>query len=1071
LAADSEYFSVNTTTGELVQTKPVDYESNWFVQLVVESYDLGVPEQVSSCIVNVTVLDANDNTPQFSNASYDVSFSESILGSTPLLLLRASDRDQGDNARFTFSLDAPFSLYSSLFQLEPVSGVLSTAVNASFDFETGPHTITLQATVTDMGVPALSSQCQIVLNMSDFNDNAPTFFAPSYTVSVNEDIWDPAEARSVAVPALSLNVTDADGSVEHRHVSFTLISVQDDTSQELSRESWPFVINSTSGVLMVTSQLDYEAVQEYTLQVAAVNSESSLVISATATITVRVLDVNDNAPTLSAASSIDVVMLENVAVGTALLPVAVVVSDADSGRNGRVMLTVDQAQSTVNAVLATGGLSENQYRVQLDQELDYEAHQEHTLVLVATDDPDNSSRQLSTRITIRVFVVDVNDNGPIFGSRQDNYTVEVREDASVGSVVAQVSSSDADSSNQGYGQVTFGLASVEPTTSSLFAVDEASGVITVLNSTELDYESAPSYRLMLVATDSCNLSSEAAVVEASAVGAADYSCETYVTAQAMYVRLVDVNDNRPVFLEQELVNVSEAAEVGAVVAQLSVSDLDSGRNGQVEFQLVDSTFDFAVNNATGTVTVAEPLNREVTASYELIVSACDQGLELRLCQNATLAVNVVDVNDHAPAFNLTTASSLTLNVSELETVNSTLMYLTANDSDATAENRQVRFYLRTTGNEAGVFGLDDNGRLYLARALDYEVTTSYVLTAVVDNVAGQLASGAAAEQELVVTIDVVNENDNAPVFGEASYTFSIYENATVGSVVGTLAASDADLDLLVYSGNNSYATILMNGSLVLLSTVDFESASLSLLSAQVSDGTFYASTTITLSVEDSNDVIPDAFWNPAGAVVRLSEDMSIGQSVASCQFVDSDTAPNSASTFEILPGTPFSIDASTGATTLGSSLDYEQHASWDVVCVVTNTAPPYLQSNSTLMIEILDVNDNSPSCVLTNFTIFENSNPGTMVGVLQGIDIDSGSNAQVNYKMNTIPEHFNVSSNGTVSVLLVERVEQDPVSGPPRSIPAPLDREQLAQHSFSVSTTMLVLAIVFVSQSGAGGRF
>ncbi|NXO03974.1 PCDGH protein, partial [Rhinopomastus cyanomelas] len=286
----------------------------------------------------------------------------------------------------------------------------------------------------------------------------------------------------------------------------------------------------------------------------------------------------------------------------------------------------------------------------LRRALDRESEQSLRLVLTALDGgepPRSGTAQLYINVT------DINDNPPEFA--QERYRVSVREDALPGSLVLNVSASDADAGSNA--RITYGFGKMPSKLLQKFLVDSERGTITLQEA--LDFEDTQSYTLLLEARDDGGLIAH---------------CE-------VEVQVLDVNDNAPEITVMHVSSpVPENAPTGTVVALLKVKDPDSGENGQVSCELSGEaplSLVTSPGSSYKVLVLAKALDREETAFHELVLRASDGGKPART-GTARIRVPVVDANDNAPMFS---RSEYTVRVPEDLPVGSVLVTVTATDVD------------------------------------------------------------------------------------------------------------------------------------------------------------------------------------------------------------------------------------------------------------------------------------------------------------------------------------------------------------------------------------------------------
>nr|XP_035979194.1 protocadherin gamma-A11 isoform X6 [Halichoerus grypus] len=386
----NSYFSLQMRDGtggaknpELVLEGSLDREKEAAHRLLLTAFDGGDPIHQGAVAIRVVVLDVNDHVPKFTQSVYRVSIPENLSSGTRVLMVNATDPDEGINGEVVYSFQNMESKTSEIFQLDSQTG--EVLIRGSLDFEKYRfYEIEIQG--QDGG--GLSTTAKMLITVVDVNDNAPEITITSSTNSVLEN------SPPGTVIAL-LNVQDQD-SGENGQVSCFVPN------------SLPFKLEKTYGnyyKLITTRMLDREQVHSYNITLIATD-QGFPPLSTETHISLNVADDNDNPPTF-ADSSYSVYIPENNARGASFFSVMAI--DLDSSENSQV--TYSLVEDTLQGEPLSSYISINSDTGTLYalRSFDYEQFRDLQLWVTAQD---SGKPPLSSNVSVSIFVLDQNDNTP-----------------------------------------------------------------------------------------------------------------------------------------------------------------------------------------------------------------------------------------------------------------------------------------------------------------------------------------------------------------------------------------------------------------------------------------------------------------------------------------------------------------------------------------------------------------------------------------------------------------------------------------------------------------------------------
>ncbi|KAM4869024.1 protocadherin alpha-6 isoform 4-T4 [Urocitellus parryii] len=524
-------------------------------------------------------------------------------------------------------------------------------------------------------------------------------------------------------------------------------------------------VNLQNGILFVNSRIDREELcgrsAECSIHLEVIVDRPLQVFH----VEVEVRDINDNPPVFPVKEQR--VLIYESRLPDSLFPLEGA-SDADVGSNS--ILNYKLSSSEYFALNAKSNSDENkQIGLVIRKSLDREDAPEHNLLLIATD---GGKPELTGSVQLLVTVLDVNDNAPSF--ERSEYEVRLFENSDKGTTVVRLNASDRDEGTNGAISYSFNSL-VPPMVTDQFSLDANTGEITIQGN--LDFEQVSLYKLRIDATDKGH--------------------PPMAGHCTVLVKVLDENDNVPQIAMTSLsLPVREDAQFGTVIALISVSDRDSGANGQVTCSLTPqvpfklmSTF----KNYYSLV-LDSALDRESISEYDLVVTARDGGSP-SLWATASLLVEVADVNDNAPVF---AQPEYTVFVKENNPPGCHIFTVYAHDADA-QENARVLYSLveRRVGERAlssYVSVHAESGKVYALQPLDHEE-----LELLQFQVRARDAGVPPLDSNVTLQVFVLDENDNAPALlgpwqqgASTAVSELVSRSIGVGHVVAKVRAVDAD---------------------------------------------------------------------------------------------------------------------------------------------------------------------------------------------------------------------------------------------------------------------------------------
>ncbi|XP_066404298.1 protocadherin-23 [Molothrus aeneus] len=936
--AGYEKFKINSDSGELVTAASLDRETQEVFSIKVLVRDSGTPSLSSTVTVICTVLDENDHSPTFLLPPSEIFIPENQQLSV-VYIIQAVDMDAGNNGALRYKITG--GNVGEYFTLNNTSGKL--LVTRSLDREDISN-FTLVIECHDLGSPLRSSTAQLHLAVLDENDHSPLFAKTQYQISVTEDL---EEGSAI----LDLSASDEDAGL-NGEVMYSLI---DDTYGA-------FAINSVTGSIVTTKALDRETKSQYTFRAVASDCSTHFPRSTTVSVVVHVNDVNDNDPGFL-QNPIRVFVPAETAVNETVATVRA--EDVDLGSNGAVVFNLMMAETVFQVDVKTGDIILREPLASKDFS---------TLLLVTASD-----QGITPRTATAVVIIFTEEQEEVISFSHSLYEASVPENSAAGTSLLRVEAYEHKFTGE---DIKYSIFNDQE----IFSIHPVTGTITVKEPKYLDYEDKRKIHLTVVAENSFS----------------SVFCGVTVLIQ-------DVNDNIPKF-EQSYYRTSiwEGQSPKTDIIQVFATDLDSGLNGETEYSIVSGNENatFLIDSARGILATNTGLDYENASSYRLVVQAADKG-NPRLSATTIVRIQVLDVNDNAPVVQP---------LGEAEVPENALPgFIVTQVSASDADSRPaLQFGFIYDKSPEMKFAIDQHtGVIIVVEPLDFEETAVYTLHIIV--------SDSVHQTEAELTILVLDINDNPPVFTQDFYQVNLPELISMDATVLTLSAIDRDsehngmISYKILSSCEGFSIDHKNGSLFFTEPVmQLKNISIIHLLIEATDGgslPLSAVTSIEVHIEDVNNCAPrftKALYN-----LSVSEDASVGENILLFSAIDCDwTRDNMFVEYSIIGGNAenlFSVETSVigsetsyklvGSLVLSSALDRETAASHQLVLLASDRGTPSLNSTATVLITVLDVNDNPPVFSNSEYHVHvkESIPIGSHITEVSAKDCDAGTNAEITY--------------------------------------------------------------------------
>ena len=739
-AIEENTFTIGASTGEIHINAALNYTVTPQYNFNVLAVDSGTPQLTGTVEVLISVYPVNTDITTFSGDHFEISIPEDTQVST-----RVVQYVPVNNDGTPFITDFSFSQPSTFFAIDS-NGIVSVILQ--LDYETiMVHQLEI--------VRSDQVSITLVIIITDVNDNPPVLSGYSNSYEVSED-------AVIGQVLDTLTITDADSN---GITNFTFsMTVFPDYLDRIS-----FVIDPQSGRITVTGSLDYEIIKQYTLLVEVSDGGSPNPLQSEIQLTVMVLDMNDNSPVFSPS-----IYFASVREGIdpPVQITTVYARDADSDRNGEISYTIDSHSKSFTGCYLNHNLTNKYFTItnligttshpysdvtqlhsliksKLIDHCSAHTSLQHGTITVGAD-----SGSIVTAVTLdfettSVFLLkiiaqdkgtvtqegtgwvviqveDVNDSPPVFNP--SSLSVDLPEDTPANSIICTVTITDDDQ---------FGISNPQ-----------------------LTFSSSPSNLPFILTGREVYLTGQ--IDADTGLSAVNLSVEAWdgyhLAALIIFVTILDVNDNYPVFADTYRTNISEYTRPGSIMFTCEATDNDVSLFGAFLFSIISGNTDdtFAIDEQTGVVTTVKWLDYEKINDYLLVIQASDGG-GLSATTNGT--INVFNENDNAPEllppFTVTISDPSVIDVLTLSVVDQDTSHpqvLLTKETDLASSNRVHTFTVKATDAQ--------NSSLYTIATITVTITYSCThVSFTVDGNARTIIMYTLCSITLVVPLQITSHSD------------------------------------------------------------------------------------------------------------------------------------------------------------------------------------------------------------------------------------------------------------------------------------------------------------------------
>ncbi|XP_061092832.1 protocadherin gamma-C5-like [Conger conger] len=551
--------------------------------------------------------------------------------------------------------------------------------------------------------------------------------------------------------------------------------------------------------------------------------------------------------------------------------------------------------------------------------------------------------------SVEIEIQDINDNEPLFITNE--HVLNIAESTAAGALFPLKSAKDPDVGKNALN--SYKLNPNEHFGLNIKTNKDGAKIPELVLQKALDRETQPVLQLVLTAVDG---------------GTPARSGTTQIT-----VHVLDINDNAPLF-EKAIYEMSlkENSPQGTVVTSVKAFDLDEGTNGEVAYSFAEHTTDaiqntFNINSETGEITITDTLDYEEASTYELNIRAKDKGTPA-MEGHCTVQVEIQDENDNSPQIILTSLPSPVREDAPLGTV---VALIRAKDIDS-GDNGRVSLNIPAEYPFKLKPSFSDHYTLVTDSKLDREKFPEYRIQMYASD-----SGSPPLTTQTEITVNILDVNDNPPIFTQSSYTVYVKENGAPGQILFSVSASDPDLgenakiSYFIFDSKvqdvsvSSYIYINSdNGSIYSMHSFDYEKLKVFQVQVQAKDQgspSLSSNATVHVFILDQNDNTPTVIYPSVimGSVShqKLPRSAKAGHLVTKVTAVDADSGHNAWISYRVVEATDaslFGVNLYTGEVRTKRAVSEQDDASQRLLIEIKDNGEPVQSTTVTVGILLED---------------------------------------------------------------------------------------------------------------------